>query len=97
MSLELGLNNDQLIEQHSGKIYTVFFLGFLPGFMYLGGLSEQLYYPRKETPRIKVSKGAVAIGGEQTGVYPMESPGGWNIIGNTPIDFLIQKRHCHVL
>lgn len=76
---------DELTELHLGNTYTVYFTGFLPGFLYLGGLSEKLFIPRKETPRPKILKGAVAIGGHQTGIYPQESPGGWNIIGNCPI------------
>lgn len=77
----------ELIRLHTETIYTVYFIGFLPGFLYLGGLKELLHHPRKATPRLKVEKGAVAIGNGQTGVYPSESPGGWNIIGNSPIDF----------
>jgi len=81
------LSKKEIIQLHSGTIYTVFFIGFLPGFLYLGGLDERLYFPRKSTPRQLIIKGAVAIGGNQTGVYPNESPGGWNIIGNSPINF----------
>jgi len=81
------LSKKDIIELHSETIYTVYFIGFLPGFLYLGGLDERLYFPRKSTPRQIIKKGAVAIGGNQTGVYPNESPGGWNIIGNSPIDF----------
>jgi len=81
------LSKKDIIQLHSGTIYTVFFIGFLPGFLYLGGLDERLYFPRKSTPRQLIKKGAVAIGGNQTGVYPNESPGGWNIIGNSPIEF----------
>lgn len=76
-----------IIEHHYQVNYTVYCIGFLPGFLYLGGLDEILHVSRKETPRLKINKGAVAIGGKQTGVYPCESPGGWNIIGNTPISF----------
>ncbi len=79
------LTMDELIKLHSGNTYTVYFTGFLPGFLYLGALPEKLFIPRKETPRPKILKGAVAIGGYQTGIYPQESPGGWNIIGNCPI------------
>ncbi|APY12198.1 allophanate hydrolase [Seonamhaeicola sp. S2-3] len=82
-----GLSVNEVIKLHSQALYTVYFIGFLPGFLYLGGLNEVLYTPRKDTPRLKVEKGAVAIGGNQTGVYPNESPGGWNIIGNSPINF----------
>lgn len=78
---------EDLIKQHSEINYIVYFIGFLPGFLYLGGLDESLHMPRKETPRLKVEKGAVAIGGKQTGIYPSESPGGWHIIGNSPISF----------
>lgn len=87
LAKEFQLSKSEIIELHSKSNYTVFFIGFLPGFLYLGGLDERLHFPRKETPRLKVAKGAVAIGGKQTGVYPNESPGGWNIIGNSPINF----------
>lgn len=84
---EKGVSISEIIQQHTAPIYTVYFIGFLPGFLYLGGLPEDLATPRKETPRLKVAKGAVAIGGNQTGIYPVESPGGWNIIGNSPLSF----------
>ncbi|WP_340074112.1 5-oxoprolinase subunit PxpB [Leptobacterium sp. I13] len=79
------LSRSDIIRLHTKNNYTVYGIGFLPGFMYLGGLVEALHTPRLETPRLKVPKGAVAIGGSQTGIYPQESPGGWNIIGRTPI------------
>jgi len=82
-----GKTAKELISLHTETIYTVYFIGFLPGFLYLGGLKELLHHPRKATPRLKVEKGAVAIGNGQTGIYPSESPGGWNIIGNSPINF----------
>lgn len=81
------LKVDEIIKLHSEQIYTVFFIGFLPGFLYLGGLNEQLFFDRKPNPRLNVAKGSVAIGGKQTGVYPSNSAGGWNIIGKTPINF----------
>ncbi len=87
ISVEKKLSKTEIIKRHSQAIYTVYFIGFLPGFLYLGGLDDLLYVPRKSTPRLKIEKGAVAIGGHQTGVYPIESPGGWNIIGNSPIVF----------
>lgn len=87
ISNQKNLSKQEIIQLHSDAIYTVYFIGFLPGFLYLGGLYENLFVPRKATPRLKVKKGAVAIGGNQTGVYPNESPGGWNIIGNSPIDY----------
>lgn len=77
----------QIIQLHSNTIYTVFFIGFLPGFMYLGGLDERLFFDRKPNPRLQITKGSVAIGGKQTGVYPSNSAGGWNIIGRSPISF----------
>ena len=87
ISVEKNLSINEIIMLHSQAIYTVYFTGFLPGFLYLGGLNESLFVPRKTTPRLKVEQGSVAVGGKQTGVYPKESPGGWNIIGNSPISF----------
>ncbi|WP_299060215.1 5-oxoprolinase subunit PxpB [uncultured Polaribacter sp.] len=81
------LSIDEIIELHSKTTYTVYFIGFLPGFLYLGGLEAQLFFDRKPNPRLQVSKGSVAIGGKQTGIYPSNSAGGWNIIGKTPINF----------
>lgn len=87
ISEEKKLTKQELIQLHSQPFYTVYFIGFLPGFLYLGGLDHQLQFPRKSKPRMKVEKGALAIGGHQTGIYPNESPGGWNIIGNSPLEF----------
>jgi len=88
---EISKKNDieilDIVRLHTSTIYHVYFLGFLPGFLYLGGLDKKLHLSRRRTPRLKVEKGSVAIGGSQTGIYPNESPGGWNIIGKTPIDF----------
>lgn len=81
------LSKEDIIRLHSDAFYTVYFIGFLPGFLYMAGLDERLACPRKSTPRQHIGKGSVAIGGNQTGIYPNESPGGWNIIGNTPISF----------
>ncbi len=81
----LNLTASRIIELHTEPIYTVYGIGFLPGFMYLGGLADDLIIPRKETPRLRVPKGSVGLAGQQTGIYPQESPGGWNIIGNCPI------------
>ena len=86
ISFHTGLTEDQVIEAHSEVTYEVAFTGFLPGFAYLNGLPRALYVPRLKTPRRKVPKGSVAIGGQQTGIYPMESPGGWNIIGRCPLE-----------
>lgn len=80
-----NLSLDEIIKSHSSKDYLIYMLGFLPGFAYLGGMDEKLITPRLESPRIKLEAGAIGIGGEQTGVYPLSSPGGWRIIGRTPI------------
>ena len=82
-----NLSKEEIISLHTQAIYPVYFIGFLPGFLYLGGLNKLLHTPRRQSPRLKVSQGAVAIGGKQTGVYPNESPGGWHIIGNSPMHF----------
>ena len=87
------LSVHDIITLHSQAIYTVYSIGFLPGFLYLGGLDERLYTPRKEQPRLQVPKGAVGIGGIQTGIYPIDSPGGWQIIGNSPISFFDPTNH----
>lgn len=81
-----NLTVQQVIEIHTSVQYTIYMIGFLPGFPYLGGLDERLHLPRREVPRKSVPKGSVGIGGSQTGIYPIESPGGWHLIGQTPID-----------
>jgi inhibitor of KinA len=94
-SKKFALDIDQLAEQnelsaeeiiyiHTSKTYTVFMLGFLPGFAYMGEVDHRIAFARKPTP-IKLFAGAVGIAGKQTGIYPLESPGGWQIIGRTPI------------
>lgn len=87
-----GLSEKEIIALHSGPVYTVYMIGFLPGFPYLGGLDEKLVTPRLHTPRAKVPKGAVGIGGSQTGIYPIECPGGWNLIGKSPIEIFQPDR-----
>lgn len=90
-SKQKQISKTEVIELHSSAIYTIFFIGFLPGFLYLGGLGKKLHLDRKSTPNLDVKKGAVGIGGNQTGIYPQNSPGGWHIIGNTPVDFFNPK------
>lgn len=85
ISLEKKLSIKEIIKLHNTPIYKVYFIGFLPGFLYLGGLDDKLEFNRKASPKLKVPKGSVAIGGNQTGIYPSESAGGWHIIGKTPI------------
>ncbi len=87
MASEKKISIDEIISLHCNSEYLIYFTGFLPGFLYLGGLSKKIHTPRKSTPRLQVAKGAVGIGGAQTGIYPSESPGGWNIIGNSPLKF----------
>jgi inhibitor of KinA len=80
-----GLTADGVIELHAGAEYLVYMIGFMPGFAYLGGLPERIATPRRKTPRTAVPAGTVGIGGQQTGVYPLVSPGGWNLIGRTSL------------
>lgn len=86
-----NLRVDDVIQQHTQTTYLVNMLGFLPGFLYLSGLPEHLHCPRKKTPSLQVPAGAVGIGGNQTGVYPVASPGGWHIIGQTPLSLFNPK------
>lgn len=80
-----GLSEEEVIRLHSEKEYNIYMLGFLPGFPYLGGLDPRLHTPRLANPRTKIPAGSVGIGGEQTGIYPLDSPGGWRLIGRTPL------------
>ncbi len=91
-----SLSIDDVINLHSEPQYAVLFLGFQPGFAYLNGLNKQLFTPRRSEPRVKVPKGSVAIGAEQTAIYPADSPGGWHIIGQTDIPLFdaTQKSPC---
>jgi KipI family sensor histidine kinase inhibitor len=94
-----NLTRDEVIGIHTSTSYLVFMLGFTPGFCYLGGMNNRLNTPRKEIPRQKIEAGSVGIAGNQTGIYPIDSPGGWQLIGKTPLklfdpirkpEFLIQ-------
>ncbi|MBS7525447.1 5-oxoprolinase subunit PxpB [Fusibacter paucivorans] len=76
---------DEVVKRHTAPDYPVYMIGFLPGFPYLGGLDEKLHMPRKERPRKAIAAGSVGIAGGQTGIYPLQSPGGWQLIGRTPI------------
>lgn len=80
-----GITEGDVVTIHSGTDYLVYMMGFLPGFPYLGGMSEKIATPRLQTPRSAIPAGSVAIAERQTGIYPVESPGGWRIIGRTPI------------
>jgi inhibitor of KinA len=86
-----NLSLAELIQLHSEPLYRIHFFGFLPGFFYLNGLPPLLHSPRKSVPLLAVPPGSVAIGGSQTGIYPMQSPGGWHIIGRSPLTFFDSK------
>ncbi|MEL6976096.1 MAG: 5-oxoprolinase subunit PxpB [Bacteroidota bacterium] len=91
VSEKTGLSEEEIIKLHTSEDYLVYGIGFLPGFLYLGGLPPSLEIPRLENPRLEVSPGAVGLAGKQTGIYPQNSPGGWNIIGNCPIPLFNPK------
>jgi len=92
-----GLTEKQVVELHASVDYVVWFLGFQPGFPYLGGLPEQLATPRRDEPRLLVPAGSVGIGGAQTGIYPLATPGGWQLIGHTPLPLFDPSRDEPVL
>ena len=85
VSQHTGLNQSEIIQCHEGGLYKVYFTGFSPGFPYIGGMDPSLNTPRLTTPRKQVPAGTIGIAAEQTGIYPLSSPGGWNLIGQTPI------------
>lgn len=85
MAVQKDISVDLIIELHTQQLYTVYMLGFLPGFPYMGKVDDRLATPRLKKPRLKVPGGSVGIAGSQTGIYSMASPGGWNIIGQTPV------------
>lgn len=87
-----GLSPEQVIELHCARVYRVYMIGFLPGFSYMGTVDEQLQLPRKERP-VPVMAGGVGIAGAQTGIYPLNSPGGWQIIGRTPVKLFNPYQH----
>ncbi|WP_192035393.1 5-oxoprolinase subunit PxpB [Halomonas sp. YLGW01] len=87
-----GLDREALIELHAGHDYRVFALGFAPGFAFMGSLDPRLEMPRLDTPRQRVPAGSVAVAGRQTSAYPRQSPGGWNLIGRTPITLFDRHR-----
>lgn len=92
VSSRLKLSPAELIALHCSVSYPVYGIGFLPGFVYLGGVPDALVLPRRESPRLRVPEGSVGLAGVQTGIYPQQSPGGWNIIGNCPIPLFDAQR-----
>ena len=85
VSSHLNLSLEEIISLHTSFSYRVFMIGFIPGFPYMGTLPSALEVPRKQTPSLKIPMGSVAIAGKQTGIYPAEVPGGWQVIGRTPL------------
>ena len=92
-----GLTEQEVIDIHSSRDYLIYMLGFLPGFCYLGGLDERIFTPRLASPRIKIDAGSVGIGGSQTGIYPLDSPGGWQLMGKTPVKTYDPDREVPIL
>lgn len=86
------LTPEEVVNIHTNGHYVVYMIGFVPGFAYLGGMSERIATPRKQSPRLRIPAGSVGIAGMQTGIYPIESPGGWQLIGRTPIQ-LFRPHH----
>lgn len=92
-----GMTAEEVVKLHSTVEYRIYMLGFLPGFAYLGGLDKRIHTPRLKTPRTRIPPGSVGIGGEQTGIYPIASPGGWQLIGRTPVKPYDPKRTVPIL
>ncbi len=92
LSAQLKLSPEEIIQLHTGQSYKVFMIGFTPGFPYMGTVDEKLFTKRKAQPRVQVPKGSVAIAGNQTGIYPLATPGGWNIIGRSALNVFDQQK-----
>jgi len=97
LASEKKLSAEEVAQLHCGKTYRVYMIGFLPGFAYMGKVDERIVSPRKANPDRMVHAGSVGIAGEQTGIYPLDSPGGWNIIGQTPLRMFDTERDEPVL
>lgn len=91
------MDTEEVIQRHTSREYFVYMLGFAPGFPFLGGVDPKIATPRKQAPRLKIEPGSVGIAGAQTGIYPIETPGGWQIIGRTPLDLFTPNRETPTL
>ena len=92
-----GLTEEEVVKIHSSEEYLIYMLGFIAGFPYLGGMDKRIATPRLKSPRVKIEGGSVGIAGEQTGIYPVASPGGWQLIGRTPLKLYDSEREKPVL
>jgi inhibitor of KinA len=92
VTAQRGLTAEKVVELHIARTYHAYFLGFAPGFAYLGDLAEEIAAPRLETPRKEVAAGSVGIAGRQTAIYPLATPGGWRLIGRTPLEMFRKDR-----
>lgn len=92
VAARVGLQPQDVVTLHTSRTYRVFMVGFVPGFAYLGTLDRRIVLPRRETPRPSVAPGSVGIAGQQTGVYPSQTPGGWHILGRTPLRMFVPDR-----
>jgi len=92
IALEKNISIEKIIQVHTEQLYTVYMIGFLPGFPYMGEVNDLITVPRKNEPRAKIDAGSVGIAGKQTGIYPLESPGGWQIIGRTPLKIFDKQK-----
>ncbi len=97
LASEKDLSVQDVIQLHTAKSYRVYMIGFLPGFAYMGEVDQRIQIPRKENPRTNVEAGSVGIAGAQTGIYPLQSPGGWQIIGRTPVLLFNKEKTAPVL
>lgn len=92
-----GISEEEVVKRHSAPEYLIYMLGFTPGFTYLGGLDPSIETPRLKTPRVSIPAGSVGIAGKQTGIYPIASPGGWQLIGRTPVRMYDPLRETPIL
>jgi inhibitor of KinA len=97
IAIEKNISIEKLVQLHKDQLYSIYMIGFLPGFPYMGEVNDVITVPRKTVPRANVPAGSVGIAGKQTGIYPMDSPGGWQIIGRTPLKIFDKEKSDPVL